>query len=310
MAEYLTVDGGTTNTRICHVKDGRICGRTKLRIGAGSAVGKDGYAKALSDGLAEALAQADPEGKNIKAVIASGMIGSEGGLMAVEHLSAPAGLAELSAGILGVELASVCRLPIFFVRGVKCGAGELGRTDIMRGEETELYGLCDKPSANALYVLPGSHSKHIITDSEGRISEFTTYLTGEMIQSLSAHTLLRGSVSLEGRELCVEQLRIGARMADELGVAAALFKTRILDKTFSASADRVYSYFLGVLLAEEIKHVLTCGKEKIIIGGKRVIAEAMAALLEGCGKQITLVDENRAECAPALGAVRIYEYGK
>ena len=47
-------------------------------------------------------------------------------------------------------------IPFVFFRGVKTA------TDMMRGEETELVGLCAAPDAGSVYVLPGSHAKIVL----------------------------------------------------------------------------------------------------------------------------------------------------
>ena len=51
------------------------------------------------------------------------------------------------------------------------------------------------------YVLPGSHSKLIHVDGAGRIVDFTTMLTGEMIAALSQNTILKDAVYLAGTRL-------------------------------------------------------------------------------------------------------------
>lgn len=83
---YITIDGGTTNTRVYVVADGEIRETARLSIGA-----KDGKA-ALIPALREVLAAMLEKYPATHRVIASGMITSERGLYELPHISAPRAL--------------------------------------------------------------------------------------------------------------------------------------------------------------------------------------------------------------------------
>src|SRR5690606_28554761 len=66
--------------------------------------------------------------------------------------------------------------------------------DVMRGEEVQLLGLQRyNDNTDALFILPGTHSKHIRV-KENNIISFKTYITGELFQILSTHSLLKNSI--------------------------------------------------------------------------------------------------------------------
>ena len=90
---------------------------------------------------------------------------------------------------------------VVIVPGVKTEGETIADADMMRGEETELIGLMEHLESAAVYVLPGSHSKLIHVDGAGRIVDFTTMLTGEMIAALSQNTILKDAVYLAGTRL-------------------------------------------------------------------------------------------------------------
>lgn len=90
---------------------------------------------------------------------------------------------------------------VVIVPGVKTEGETIADADMMRGEETELIGLMEHLERAAVYVLPGSHSKLIHVDAAGRIVDFTTMLTGEMIAALSQNTILKDAVHLAGTRL-------------------------------------------------------------------------------------------------------------
>ena len=90
---------------------------------------------------------------------------------------------------------------VVIVPGVKTEGETIADADMMRCEETELIGLMEHLESAAVYVLPGSHSKLIHVDGAGRIVDFTTMLTGEMIAALSQNTILKDAIYLAGTRL-------------------------------------------------------------------------------------------------------------
>ena len=133
--------------------------------------------------------------------------------------------------------------------GIKVGGDLLENTDMMRGEETELIGLSEKLQSGCIYVLPGSHSKLIKTDEQGRISSFVTTLTGEMIFALSQSTILKDAVDFSQTETDFEYLDSGYKYCCRKGINEALFKTLVLKNIFKASPCELYSLsaIVGIL---------------------------------------------------------------
>lgn len=307
MANYLTIDGGTTNTRLNLITSDRIVDRVKLSIGArNGAENNSEYKKSIKNGIDELISRNKLEKEGIEAIICSGMITSEGGLFELAHIQAPAGIEELSASLFKTAIPEISDVPFVFIPGVKLLGDEL-YTDMMRGEETELYGLCDTPLSNTLYVLPGSHSKLIRTDEKGRIQSFLTTLTGEMVAALSEGTILKGSLDLDNSRLNEDYLIKGCKHALKNGLNAALFKVRILDKALGRSNDEVYSFFLGAILSSDYNNIIDLPESTVAIGGKAVLRDAISLLLEGSGKKIVTLDDVTVETATAIGAMMIYK---
>ena len=307
MVRYLTIDGGTTNTRICLVEDGRVTDTLRLSVGARLAAGNGELLKnGVRDGIRTLLERNALAEGDIRQVIASGMITCEYGLCHLPHISAPAGLRELHDSAAAVSLPEISPIPFTFIRGVKLAGERAETTDMMRGEETELIGLGRREGA--MYVLPGSHSKLIATDEAGRITDFTTMLTGEMLAALSSGTILKDAVSLEGTQLDEAYLLRGCRCCRERGLNEALFKVRILKNLYGANRDQTYSFFLGAVLWGEIGSIPAKHPKSLVIGGKKQLQQAMAVLLRALTDiPVTQVSAREAEEAPALGAVRIFE---
>ena len=195
----LAVDGGSSNTRITLVQNGKVLDRVKLAAGvrltalSGSNIE---LLQAVRQGIQDILARNQLEDKNVEAVLASGMIGSELGLYSVPHVTAPTDLTKLAAHTQRVRLPEVCGIPFWFIPGVKNQADSLENADMMRGEETEFLGLCGiaKPEEEVLALLPGTHTKLVTGSGSGAIIGCCTTLGGEMLAALSQNTILRSAL--------------------------------------------------------------------------------------------------------------------
>ena len=208
-----------------------------------------------------------------------------------------------------VVLDDITSIPFVFIRGVKTSCTDLDTADMMRGEETELAGIMLKDDGNCAYILPGSHSKIIHTDSNGRISEFSTMLTGEMIYALSQNTILKDCVDLKNEVVDEEYLLKGYEYCEKYGLNNTLFKTRILKNLFSANSNETYSFFLGAVLYGEIVGIIKENPSKILIGGKESIKNAMYVILsKKSDTNVEKLSEQVVKNSTTVGAVRIYEY--
>ena len=310
MANYITIDGGTTNTRINLIKDCKMVDSVKLNVGARTGIDDTaGLKKAIKDGINKILENNRIEKSDIKKILASGMITSESGVCKLDHIVTPAGISELNKSMYEVVINEISDIPIVFIRGVKTECKTLETADMMRGEETELMGIMSDDDGECAYILPGSHSKIIYTDSKGRIESFSTMLTGEMIASISQNTILKDAVDLSVSDMDEEYLMKGYTYCKNKGINEALFKTRVLKNLFGCNKEQTYSYFLGVILYNEIAQVIASGAGKIIIGGKSQIKSAMAYILKKVSdKKVICLDDEKVDMSTSLGMIKVYEY--
>lgn len=307
---YIAVDGGTTNTRINLVKDGAVADTVKIKMGARACMSELAeFKKELKNGIYSILSRNGLSENDIEKILASGMITCEFGLCPLEHIVAPAGIKEMHEAMHEEKFPDISSVPFVFIRGVKTNCENLENADMMRGEETELIGIANNGEAECIYILPGTHSKIIYTDKTGRISDFSTMMTGEMIESLSQHTILKDAVDLSTDGYDSEYLQKGFSDCRKNGINNTLFKTRILKNLFDADKVQCYSYFMGAVLCGEIDKILKSKVSGVVIGGKEQIKLPMKELIENnSDKNVTTVDAEKCENASAIGAVRIYEY--
>jgi len=309
MADYITIDGGTTNTRISLVSDFNVIDTIKINAGARKGIENNSLLKDLiGKSIQRILQRNNKNTRDIERILASGMITSEFGLLNLEHITVPAGLKELSESMFETVLEDVCKeIPFVFIRGVKTECNTLENADMMRGEETELMGISN--GQEGVFVLPGSHSKIIKTDSMGRIVDFKTMLTGEMIAAIAENTILKASVNLKDSQCDEDYLLMGYDYALKNGINEALFKVRILKNIFSKSDSLVYSFFLGVILCDEIKYILDSKIDNITIAGKKQIKEATTILLKKLSDaKVTMLTDYEVDISSFIGLIKIYEF--
>ncbi|HJQ55912.1 MAG TPA: 2-dehydro-3-deoxygalactonokinase, partial [Vineibacter sp.] len=131
--------------------------------------------------------------------LAAGMIGSRQGWREAPYVSCPAGLADLATHGVAVG-GGDARLRI--VPGLSWRAPD-GLIDVMRGEETQVFGALQAAAGDApaigdgLFILPGTHSKWVQAVA-GRIAGFATYMTGELFAVLRGHSILGRMMPADG----------------------------------------------------------------------------------------------------------------
>jgi 2-dehydro-3-deoxygalactonokinase len=230
------------------------------------------YNEALSTLLGEWCSDPAPR-------LACGMIGSRQGWIEAPYVACPASLDTLVAGLAPVRDATLSIVPGLITRD------RSGTPDVMRGEETQLFGAVAADEA-VLAVLPGTHSKWAHVE-RGRVIGFTTYMTGELYGVLLAHSILgrmaaRADASIIGPAF----IRGVERGLQSDGVTHAIFGARTLVLTGELAADDVDDWLSGVLIGDEIRAALVWSTDSglearrvRIIGDDKLAARYDAALV-------------------------------
>ena len=125
--------------------------------------------------------------------LAAGMIGSRQGWAEAPYVACPAGFADLvDRGVTaGTPDASLRILP-----GLSWQAPD-AMIDVMRGEETQIFGALGEGEHDGLFILPGTHSKWARIEA-GRVIAFATYMTGELFAVLRGHSILGRLMPADG----------------------------------------------------------------------------------------------------------------
>ncbi len=304
MKKYIiAIDGGTTNTRASLWEDPGICVdivKSEVGVRITSMEGSNATLKAAVKGLLESLLQRNQISYDqIDGIYACGMITSKEGLVELPHLIAPAGMQDFVAGLAKVDLPEICPLPIHFIRGLKNRDGaeltlaEIEEMDVMRGEETETLALLDLfgNENGCLFALPGSHTKFVSVDAEGKMVGCISSLAGELLSAVTLNTILANAVGKKfaNENYNREMLLAGYRVARDTSFARAAFSTRMLQMFLSNDEQDCASFLLGAVLEGDVRAVknskaLSVTKEmKVVIAGKEPLASALKLLFEEDG---------------------------
>jgi 2-dehydro-3-deoxygalactonokinase len=185
-AALAAVDWGTSSFRLWLLDDtGAVLGERRSGEGVEHAAG-EGFASILERHLAAAGASA------ALPVVICGMAGSRQGWVEARYLAVPAHLSEIAANAVTPP---ATQREIRILPGV--AQRNSARPDVMRGEEVQLLGasLLSPPGRPVeLACLPGTHSKWVSLD-DGRISGFSTFLTGELFELMSQRSILRHAIA-------------------------------------------------------------------------------------------------------------------
>ena len=304
MKKYIiAIDGGTTNTRASLWDAPGICldiVKSEVGVRITSIEGSNSSLKAAVKGLLEQLLQRNQiTYEQVEGIYACGMITSREGLAELPHLIAPAGMQDFVAGLAKVELPDVAPLPIHFVRGLKNRDGngltlcDLEKMDVMRGEETETLALLDLfgNENGTLFALPGSHTKFVSVDAEGKMIGCLSSLAGELLSAVTLNTILAGAVGKQfaGADYNKEMLLAGYRTARDTSLARAAFSTRMLQMFIPSNEQDRASFLLGAVLENDVaavknsKALSVTQDMKMVIAGKEPLASALKLLFEEDG---------------------------
>ena len=185
--------------------------------------------------------------------LACGMVGSRNGWHEVPYLPLPAGAAELGAAL--TEWRSTDGKALHIVSGLRNSLGP----DVMRGEETQLFGaLARAPAlaARSTWLLPGTHSKWASV-RDGKVTDFATVMSGELFALLRQHSIL--ATGVESTTPDWQAFARGVVAARDSGAAGAwsrLFSARALMLDGALSPASVPDYLSGLLLGEEFRSTL------------------------------------------------------
>jgi len=204
-------------------------------------------------------------------VIVCGMAGARQGWVEAGYIDVPTPLAAILTGAVSVpgESRDIRILPGLAQR-------DIATPDVMRGEETQLLGALGRASSGAQAVcMPGTHSKWVhVTD--GKVTGFSTFMTGELFDVISKHTILSHAVA----------------GAEEQPADAAAFEAAV-SAAFARPA--LASNLLFTARSGQLLHGISAAAAQARLSGTLIGLEIAGALQDAANSDITLVASGRLQ---------------
>ncbi|MBC8767687.1 2-dehydro-3-deoxygalactonokinase [Arenibacter sp. BSSL-BM3] len=255
--KFISCDWGTSNFRLRLVDSHSLKVLSEIRTDLGikkcyqlykqqSERSQESY---FADYLLAQLENLDLNGVENYLLVASGMLSSSIGMQELEYCQLP--IAFSGEDLISNWLSLDGKLDLLLISGARTNK------DVMRGEEIQAIGLSDylPKKEKGVLLLPGTHSKHIYFDT-GRFIDFTTYMTGELFEVISKHTILSASVEEAGWNPSYEDIFVeGVKKGVANQQMASLFSIRANSLIHKTSAKENYYYLSGLLIGAELGHL-------------------------------------------------------
>lgn len=212
-------------------------------------------------------------------VLMSGMVGARRGWKEAPYVRVPASFEQVVDGVIRLEvnLPDSSHLDVRIVPGL-IGADASGVPEVMRGEETEIFGCARELVGDAHLCLPGTHTKWVQMKS-GKIAAFSTSMTGDLYKAVREGTILSTSTQQEPNDAAAF-LHGVARSKQAGALAHHLFGVRTLVLTGELAESSASSYLSGLLIGHEVNTMVQEGERVHLIGDPGLCALYATALHE------------------------------
>jgi 2-dehydro-3-deoxygalactonokinase len=297
---FVSCDWGTSNFR--------------LRLVDGAAVRRE---IKTDEGTARLAAAGGDRPSAFNAVLDAGL----------RKLKAPAGLPVVISGMasstIGWKELPYARVPFAFdgrnavwakiAPRVYLISGLRTDTEILRGEETEAIGLVSllgrQMPFEAVFVLPGTHSKHLDVNPGG-VAGFRTFMTGELFDVLSRQSVLRHSTDPEAAFDKAAFLE-GVEESTRRPVTGGLFRVRTRQVLDRKAAPSNTSFLSGLLIGTELGTLRGSDVAVVLAAGKPLRASYVAAAEAlGLGPRLHAVDSDGLSVRGQAVLLRKIQSGK
>jgi 2-dehydro-3-deoxygalactonokinase len=272
------IDWGTSSLRAYLIaSDGTVRDRVD-RPGGILTVAAGGFPDALRDAVGPWLEAGEER------VLLCGMVGSRQGWVEAPYLPCPAGPDEIAAATIPIPFEGI---EIRLVPGLTTQDAE-GVPDVMRGEETKLVALADR-LGSGLVCMPGTHAKWARLEG-GRVTGFTTHMTGEVFGAVSQHTIL-ARTSAPGPDRPEAFARGVARSRQRGGLLHHLFGARTLHLMGRLEQEETRSFLSGLLIGHEVAAAAAdTGARQVELVGAAGLAALYAEALRLSGIEVRTHD--------------------
>ncbi|GAB3532877.1 2-dehydro-3-deoxygalactonokinase [Pontibacter brevis] len=242
-------------------------------------------------------------------LVVSGMASSSIGMVELPYRNLPFCIDGEGVGAAYYEASTNFPHPVLLISGIRSDV------DVMRGEETQLIGSIPGSTtqeSNGLYIFPGTHSKHILVKGR-QVTDFRTYMTGEVFELLSNQSILKAGVEKDadsGEPKALQSFKDGVKAAKGANLLHSVFRVRTNDLFGKYSKKENYHYLSGLLIGTELENIKPSDEEQVFVCSDAPLKTSYETALEvlGLKQQIRTFSENWAEEAVVRGQLKIYRH--
>jgi len=202
-------------------------------------------------------------------IIVSGMASSSLGMEEIPYAVLPFNVDGAQASVKIFKDFNGHSAPLILVSGLK------SEDDVMRGEEAQLIGLLKlneviiKDEEEFAFVFPGTHSKHILVKNN-LVSGFKTFMTGEIFNILTEHSILKDSVIIQNSARLedgdnTEAFKQGVLSSADSFLLHSLFGVRTKQLFGKFTKEQNAFYLSGLLIGSELRALQNEAHHHIVI---------------------------------------------
>lgn len=187
--------------------------------------------------------------------------------------------------------------------------------DVMRGEETQLVGLLTVLAPllatrnEFIVIIPGTHSKHIRIKNQ-QIVDLKTFMTGELFDVLTNHSILKDSVEKTAGTTFTpdeaESFIAGVREASSASLLNHLFRVRT-NQLFGQLTKKQNAFYLsGLLIGTELTTLKDDPEFPFVVASPTFFNLYRVAINEiGLANRMILVPADLLDLATSIGQLKI-----
>ncbi|WP_395809891.1 2-dehydro-3-deoxygalactonokinase [Daejeonella sp.] len=271
----------------------------------------DFYAEILKNSIKE-LAKKTSFILDTIPVIVSGMASSSIGMEELPYAELPFESNGSQASVKVFKDFNGKNAPLVLVSGLK------SHEDVMRGEEAQLMGLLKlneisiQASEKIVFVFPGTHSKHI-TVKNRFVIDFQTFMTGEIYNILTEHSILKDSVLSGSGTVLMQPDEIKAFLKGvEISGTSALLHSLFTVRTgqlFGQFTKQQNSFYLsGLLIGSELRQLKDENYDRLVICSGKHLYEHYKRAAEAISLKFntTYIQPELLDKATIAGQVQIF----
>ena len=226
-------------------------------------------------------------------LIISGMASSTIGMLELPYKKLPFSLSGSDLKIEKIAASTAFPYPTTLVSGVKSDS------EVMRGEEIQLVGgAANTHIEKQVFIIPGTHCKHIFTQFDKAIS-FATYMTGELFQLLSTQSILTNSIEKSG-----DFTEKAHKKGFEKGLLDSLdnnplnvfFRVRTNSLFEKCTKQENFYYLSGLLIGLELKELMPQKDLKVTLISNDILTPQYFTALNRLkiGKSLNVISVDKA----------------